>query len=55
MVGDLEAASARADAELDAIGLPAMASGTAVDLGAGFGVHSLPLARRGYRVTAIDT
>jgi 2-polyprenyl-3-methyl-5-hydroxy-6-metoxy-1,4-benzoquinol methylase len=55
MVGDLEAASVRAEAELDAIGLPAMASGTAVDLGAGFGMHSLPLARRGYRVIAIDT
>jgi 2-polyprenyl-3-methyl-5-hydroxy-6-metoxy-1,4-benzoquinol methylase len=55
MVGDLEAASARADAELDAIGLPTMATGTAVDLGAGFGMHSLPLARRGYRVIAIDT
>jgi len=34
MVGDLEAASVRAEAELDAIGLPAMANGTAVDLGA---------------------
>jgi 2-polyprenyl-3-methyl-5-hydroxy-6-metoxy-1,4-benzoquinol methylase len=55
MVGDLEAACARADAELDAIGLPAMASGTALDLGAGFGMHSLPLARRGYRVIALDT
>ena len=55
MVGDVDAASARADAELDAIGLPANARGTAVDLGAGFGMHSLPLARRGYKVIAIDT
>jgi SAM-dependent methyltransferase len=55
MIGDVEAATARADAELDAIGLPSHATGTAVDLGAGFGMHSLPLARRGYKVIAIDT
>jgi SAM-dependent methyltransferase len=29
--------------------------GTAVDLGAGFGMHSVPLARAGYKVLAIDT
>lgn len=29
--------------------------GTAVDLGAGFGLHSVPLAERGYAVTAIDS
>jgi SAM-dependent methyltransferase len=55
MVGDLEAASARATSELDAIGVPPNASGTAVDLGAGFGLHALPLARRGYSVIAIDS
>ena len=55
MIGDVEAATARADAELDAIGLSAHATGTALDLGAGFGMHSLPLARRGYKVLAIDT
>jgi 2-polyprenyl-3-methyl-5-hydroxy-6-metoxy-1,4-benzoquinol methylase len=55
MIGDVELATARADAELDAVGLPSRATGTAVDLGAGFGMHSLPLARRGYKVTAIDT
>lgn len=55
MVGDVEAATARADAELDAIGLSSITAGTAVDLGAGFGMHSLPLARRGYKVIAIDT
>jgi 2-polyprenyl-3-methyl-5-hydroxy-6-metoxy-1,4-benzoquinol methylase len=55
MIGDVEAATARADAELDAIGLASHATGTAVDLGAGFGMHSLPLARRGYKVLAIDT
>src|ERR1700686_4803739 len=55
MIGDVDAATARADAELDDIGLPSNATGTAVDLGAGFGLHSLPLARRGYKVIAIDT
>jgi SAM-dependent methyltransferase len=55
MAGDLEAASTRAIAELDALGLPREASGTAVDLGAGFGLHALPLARRGYSVIAIDS
>jgi SAM-dependent methyltransferase len=55
MVGDLEAASARASAELDALGLPGQTHGAAVDLGAGFGLHTLPLARRGFTVTAIDS
>ena len=47
MVGDPEVAIIRANAELDAIGIPVNAAGTAVDLGAGFGTHALPLARRG--------
>lgn len=29
--------------------------GFAIDLGAGFGMHAVPLARAGYRVLAIDT
>jgi SAM-dependent methyltransferase len=55
MVGDLNVATARADEELIAIGLPSNTTGYAVDLGAGFGMHSLPLARRGYQVMAIDS
>jgi SAM-dependent methyltransferase len=55
MAGDIDAAMIRADAELEAIGLPASGSGIAVDLGAGFGMHSVPLARRGYQVTAVDS
>ena len=55
MVGDIDAAMTRADAELEAIGLHANGSGIAVDLGAGFGMHSVPLARRGYQVTAVDS
>jgi 2-polyprenyl-3-methyl-5-hydroxy-6-metoxy-1,4-benzoquinol methylase len=27
----------------------------AIDLGAGFGMHAIPIARAGYAVTAIDT
>lgn len=55
MVGDIEAALSRCDAELDALPLPVKAGGTAVDLGAGFGLHAIPLARRGYSVVAIDS
>ena len=31
------------------------APGYAIDLGAGFGMHSIPLARAGFQVLAIDT
>jgi 2-polyprenyl-3-methyl-5-hydroxy-6-metoxy-1,4-benzoquinol methylase len=55
MVGDVNAALSRSDAELDALLLPSKPAGTAVDLGAGFGLHSLPLARRGFTVVAIDS
>jgi SAM-dependent methyltransferase len=54
MVGDIDTATERANGELDTAGLPVHAAGNAVDLGAGFGLHSLPLARRGYNVLAID-
>jgi 2-polyprenyl-3-methyl-5-hydroxy-6-metoxy-1,4-benzoquinol methylase len=55
MTGDLDAAFARSAAELDALPLPEKQGATALDLGAGFGLHVLPLARRGYAVTAIDS
>jgi 2-polyprenyl-3-methyl-5-hydroxy-6-metoxy-1,4-benzoquinol methylase len=35
--------------------LPVTREALVLDLGAGFGVHSIPLARRGARVTAIDS
>lgn len=56
MVGGFEAALARGESEIDAI-LPDLPQGStvAVDLGAGFGMHSIPLARRGCSVIAIDT
>ena len=55
MVGDVDAALARSDLELDALSLPSQGAGTAVDLGAGFGMHAIPLARRGFSVVAIDS
>ena len=53
MLGDIEAAFARGAAEIDALPLPAR--GIAVDLGAGLGLHSLPLAKRGFEVVALDS
>jgi SAM-dependent methyltransferase len=52
MVGGAEAAFAVGKAELDTL-LPG--AGFAVDLGAGFGMHTIPLARAGWRVLAIDS
>jgi 2-polyprenyl-3-methyl-5-hydroxy-6-metoxy-1,4-benzoquinol methylase len=54
MLGDIDAAFARSAAEIDDLKLPEANHGTAVDLGAGLGLHALPLARRGFHVTAID-
>jgi SAM-dependent methyltransferase len=54
MIGDLETAFARSSAELEALNLPSGIGKVAIDLGAGFGLHALPLARLGYTVTAID-
>lgn len=55
MCGGVEAALARGEAELDALGLVPRATRHALDLGAGFGMHSIPLARRGFEVLAIDS
>lgn len=47
MSGGVDTAYARGDAEIAAL-LPELAPGaTAVDLGAGFGMHAIPLGRRG--------
>lgn len=55
MAGGFDAAVTRGETEIDAI-LPNVSSGvTAVDLGAGFGMHAIPLARRGCSVVAVDT
>jgi 2-polyprenyl-3-methyl-5-hydroxy-6-metoxy-1,4-benzoquinol methylase len=55
MLGDIEAAFARSAAEIDGLPLSGMNRGIAVDLGAGIGLHTLPLAQRGFDVTAIDS
>ncbi|MBE9069530.1 class I SAM-dependent methyltransferase [Leptolyngbya cf. ectocarpi LEGE 11479] len=55
MVGDFDVACACADNFYFDIGLPNGDGLVAVDLGCGHGVHSVPLARRGYRVLALDT
>jgi 2-polyprenyl-3-methyl-5-hydroxy-6-metoxy-1,4-benzoquinol methylase len=58
MVGDLDAALKRSSAELEEMGVPSDTGsphGTALDLGAGLGLHSVALAKRGFEVTAIDS
>jgi 2-polyprenyl-3-methyl-5-hydroxy-6-metoxy-1,4-benzoquinol methylase len=55
MLGNREAALTRSNAELEEMALPAAVNATALDLGAGLGLHSLPLAKRGFRVIAIDS
>jgi SAM-dependent methyltransferase len=55
MVGDLDAATAAARAQLRTLGLLEGAGRLALDLGAGPGVHAIALADAGYGVTAIDT
>jgi len=55
MAGGIEPALERGAAELDAIGAHASPGAIALDLGAGFGMHAIPLARRGFDVLAIDS
>ncbi len=55
MVGGSDAALQAGSVEIDALHLPRTDGAVVVDLGAGLGMHSIPLARRGARVTAIDT
>src|SRR5512147_3074382 len=52
MAGGIE--SALAAGTLDVAPL-APGDGLAIDLGAGFGMHAIPLARAGYEVVALDT
>lgn len=55
MAGGADAACARGEAELDSLRLTPRNTAIAVDLGAGFGMHSIPLARRGFSVVAVDS
>jgi SAM-dependent methyltransferase len=54
MAGGLEAALSRGESEIEALSLNLPENATAVDLGAGFGMHAIPLARRGCAVIAVD-
>jgi 2-polyprenyl-3-methyl-5-hydroxy-6-metoxy-1,4-benzoquinol methylase len=54
MAGGAEAALQAGNAEIEAFNLPAARGAVVLDLGAGFGMHAIPLARRGASVTAID-
>jgi hypothetical protein len=54
MVGDMPAAMERSREELRALGVRPASTGTAVDLGAGPGLHAIPLAELGFSVLAID-
>lgn len=55
MAGGADAALSQGAAELAALHVPAATGAAALDLGAGFGMHAIPLARLGYAVTAIDS
>jgi predicted TPR repeat methyltransferase len=55
MLGNRQAALIRSSAELEEMALPSAVNATALDLGAGLGLHSLPLAKRGFSVTAVDS
>ena len=55
MAGGVDAALAAGKAEIEALQLGLPAGAVAVDLGAGFGMHTIPLARAGARVIAVDS
>ena len=55
MAGGIDAALERGAGEVSALNLSPVPGAVAVDLGAGFGMHAIPLARVGYRVLAIDS
>lgn len=55
MAGGADAALAAGKSELDTLKLPLAAGALVIDLGAGFGMHAIPLARAGCRVIAIDS
>jgi SAM-dependent methyltransferase len=55
MAGGRDAAIGRGEGEVAAICSKPSQPLTAVDLGAGFGMHAIPLARLGYSVIAIDS
>jgi len=55
MVGDFDVASSAATRYFESLRLSPRGNRVAVDLGSGHGVQTLPLARAGFEVVAIDT
>jgi SAM-dependent methyltransferase len=55
MAGGAEAAITAGGVELEALNLALAPRARVVDLGCGFGMHAIPLARAGARVLAMDT
>lgn len=55
MTGGADAALNQGAAELARFNVSRATGAVAVDLGAGFGMHAIPLARLGYAVTAVDS
>ncbi|HKK50509.1 MAG TPA: class I SAM-dependent methyltransferase, partial [Myxococcota bacterium] len=55
MAGGRESAMTRGAEELDVLGIVVGDGAEAIDLGAGFGMHAIPLAQRGFDVLAIDS
>jgi SAM-dependent methyltransferase len=55
MAGGFERAIALGRADLESLNIDLSRCRTAADLGAGFGMHAIPLAQGGCSVTAIDT
>jgi SAM-dependent methyltransferase len=54
MAGGFDNAVAAGKSDLEALGVKMGADMVAMDLGAGFGMHAIPLARAGCAVTAVD-
>lgn len=55
MLGDMAVARENARTELCELGIDERAPGVAIDLGAGSGLYSIPLAELGFSVVAIDS
>lgn len=55
MAGGPQTALNLGTADLSALGIKPSSGTPAIDLGCGFGMHTIPLARLGYSVTAIDS
>lgn len=54
MEGGSEVALQKGATEVQALGLPIGLGSNVVDLGAGFGMHAIPIAKKGASVVAID-